>query len=77
MLFVELRFFIFLPIVLLGYWSLRTNRSRKLWLLAASYVFYGAWDWRFLFLIIGSTVLDYFAGRGSPDRRVHGCGASG
>jgi alginate O-acetyltransferase complex protein AlgI len=30
-------------------------------LLIASYVFYGAWDWRFLFLILASTVVDFFA----------------
>jgi len=75
MLFVELRFFLFLPVVLAGYWLvLRTNRSRKVWLTLASYVFYGAWDWRFLVLIWSSTVLDYFAGRGvastaAPGRR--------
>jgi len=31
-------------------------------LLVASYIFYGAWDWRFLFLIFASTVIDYFCG---------------
>jgi alginate O-acetyltransferase complex protein AlgI len=31
-------------------------------LLVASYVFYGAWDWRFLFLICASTVIDYICG---------------
>jgi len=35
---------------------------RKLWLLAASYMFYAAWDWRFLSLIIASTVIDYTVG---------------
>ena len=33
------------------HWFLRSNRTRKLWLLAASYFFYAAWDWRFLGLI--------------------------
>ena len=32
------------------------------WLLAGSYFFYGAWDWRFLGLILASTVIDYFVG---------------
>ena len=60
MLFVELRFFLFLPVVLAGYWLvLRTNRSRKVWLTLASYVFYGAWDWRFLVLIWSSSRHSY------------------
>jgi D-alanyl-lipoteichoic acid acyltransferase DltB (MBOAT superfamily) len=31
-------------------------------LLVASYIFYGAWDWRFLFLLFNSTIIDYFCG---------------
>jgi D-alanyl-lipoteichoic acid acyltransferase DltB (MBOAT superfamily) len=31
-------------------------------LLTASYFFYASWDWRFLFLILFSTILDYFCG---------------
>jgi alginate O-acetyltransferase complex protein AlgI len=62
MLFVELRFLPFFALVLLVHWALRWHTARKWWLLAASYVFYGAWDWRFLGLIIGSTVLDWVTG---------------
>ena len=62
MLFVELRFLPFFALVLLVHWALRAHTARKGWLLAASYVFYGAWDWRFLGLIIASTVLDWIAG---------------
>jgi len=58
--FVEARFFLFFAIVFFVYWLIPGNRSRKLWLLAASYVFYGAWDWRFLLLLIASTGVDYF-----------------
>ena len=63
MLFVEFRFFWFFLIVFSVYWSLRENRSRKIWLLICSYFFYAAWNWKFLFLLIGSSLLDYFVGR--------------
>ncbi len=62
MLFVEFRFFWFFLVVFSVYWSLRENRSRKIWLLLCSYFFYAAWDWRFLFLLMGSSALDYFVG---------------
>jgi alginate O-acetyltransferase complex protein AlgI len=54
------------------HWWLTSHRARKLWLLAASYFFYGAWDWRFLSLIVGSTALDYVVGlrlEGNDDER--------
>jgi D-alanyl-lipoteichoic acid acyltransferase DltB (MBOAT superfamily) len=60
MLFNSINFLLFLPIVLLGANGLPA-RWRNLFLLAASYVFYGAWDWRFLLLLIGTTGIDYFA----------------
>jgi alginate O-acetyltransferase complex protein AlgI len=63
MLFVEFRFFWFFLAVFSVYWSLRENRSRKIWLLLCSYVFYAAWNWKFLFLLMGSSALDYFVGR--------------
>ncbi|MEJ8816958.1 MBOAT family O-acyltransferase [Lacibacter sp. H407] len=64
MLFNSLDFAFFLPIVFVLYWFV-TNK--KLWLqnsmlLLMSYVFYGWWDWRFLFLLLFSTLLDYFSG---------------
>lgn len=64
MLFNSINFAIFLPLVFLLYWFV-TNRSLKLQnilLLVSSYYFYGCWDWRFLFLLIFSTGLDYFTG---------------
>ena len=64
MLFNSLGFAIFLPIVLLLYWFV-TGGKYKLQnnlLLVASYYFYGCWDWRFLFLLVFSTGLDYFTG---------------
>lgn len=60
MVFVESRFFLFFAIVFVTYWLIPSNRGRKLWLLAASYIFYGSWDWRFLLLLIASTSVDYF-----------------
>ena len=62
MLFIEARFVVFFLVVFAVHWGLRTNRSRKVWLLACSYVFYGAWDWRFLSLILVSTSVDYLVG---------------
>lgn len=62
MLFNSISFLVFLPIALLGANTL-PGRWRNLFLLAASYVFYGAWDWRFLLLLWGTTGVDYLAAR--------------
>ncbi|KMQ70425.1 MBOAT family O-acyltransferase [Chryseobacterium koreense] len=64
MLFNSFTFALFLPIVFILYWFV-TNRSLKLQnllLLFASYYFYANWDWRFMFLLIFSTFLDYYTG---------------
>lgn len=61
MLFIESRFFLFFAAVFAIHWLLRGNRLRQLWLLTCSYVFYAAWDWRFLSLILASTLIDYLA----------------
>ena len=61
MLFNSIDFAIFLPIVFILYWFV-TNRNLRLQntlLVAASYVFYGWWDWRFLFLILFTSCMDY------------------
>ena len=62
MLFIEFRFFWFFLAVFAVYWSLRRNESRKTWLLLCSYFFYACWNWKFLFLIMASSALDYFIG---------------
>lgn len=67
MLFNSWVFWVFLPVVLAGYALLR-RRGQNRWLLVASYVFYGWWDWRFLGLLALSTVIDYLAAR-AIDRR--------
>lgn len=62
MLFTQPIFFVFFALVLVLHWYvLRTNRSRKWMLLIASYIFYGWWDPRFLSLIILSTFVDHLA----------------
>ncbi|MBN7799476.1 MBOAT family protein [Algoriphagus aestuariicola] len=64
MLFNSLDFAIFLPIVFILYWFVTNNnlKLQNLLVVAASYFFYGWWDWRFLSLIIFSTVVDYSIG---------------
>ena len=64
MFFNSINFAIFLPIVFFFYWFV-TNKNLKtqnILLISASYFFYACWDWRFLFLLIFSTFLDYFTG---------------
>jgi alginate O-acetyltransferase complex protein AlgI len=63
-LFTELRFLVFFGLVLGVHWALRGDRARKVFLLAASYLFYAGWDWRFLGLILLSTAVDWVAARG-------------
>jgi len=62
MLFNSISFVIFLPLVFICYWSLnkKSPKVQNLFLLIASYYFYACWDYRFLFLLIFSTSLDYF-----------------
>jgi len=64
MLFNSLEFFLFLPIVFFLYWFFfnRNIQLQNILLLVCSYIFYGWWDWRFLSLIAGSTIVDYFIG---------------
>ncbi len=64
MLFNSIDFAIFLPIVFILYWFVfnKNLRLQNFLLLVASYVFYGWWDWRFLSLILFSTIVDYLVG---------------
>tara|TARA_R110002124_G_scaffold6873_2_gene41073 strand:- start:3912 stop:5363 length:1452 start_codon:yes stop_codon:yes gene_type:complete len=63
MLFPTLTFGIFFLIVFTVSWSMRwTPVPRKWFLVAASYFFYGWWDWRFTFLLFGTTLVNYLAG---------------
>jgi len=75
-LFNSLSFLIFLPIVLIGYYSL-AHRGQNYLLLAASLFFYACWDWRFLSLLFITMVVDYFVAdylarlqlEGAPERK--------
>ena len=58
MLFDTPVYFLFLVLVVFLYWRLKW-RSQNVFLLCASYFFYGWWDWRFLLLMIFSTIVDY------------------
>ncbi len=64
MLFNSLDFAIFLPIVFILYWFVANKnlKLQNLLIVVASYVFYGWWDWRFLSLILFSTLVDYTVG---------------
>lgn len=63
MLFNSIAFAFFLPIVFAIYWVAKGKRSiQNVILLLSSYVFYGWWDYRFLFLLGFSTLLDYYSG---------------
>lgn len=64
MLFNSIDFAIFLPIVFALYWFV-TNRNLKLQnllIVVSSFVFYGWWDWRFLFLMVGTASVDFIVG---------------
>ena len=65
MLFNSLDFAIFLPLVFFFYWFIaqKNLKLQNALIVIASYVFYGWWDWRFLSLIIFSTVVDYLVGQ--------------
>jgi D-alanyl-lipoteichoic acid acyltransferase DltB (MBOAT superfamily) len=64
LLFNSLAFALFLPAVFIGYWVLaRRLTAQNLFVLGASYLFYGWWDWRFLSLIFISSLVDYVTGR--------------
>ena len=64
MLFNSFSFLLFLPIVFVLYWWVNKKglQLQNSLLLLASYFFYACWDWRFLFLLLFSTALDYFTG---------------
>ncbi|PHR74623.1 MAG: membrane-bound O-acyltransferase family protein [Lutibacter sp.] len=64
MLFNSIDFAIFLPIVFLLYWFVANKnlKLQNLLIIISSYIFYGWWDWRFLALILFSTLIDYSVG---------------
>ena len=63
MLFNSFEFLIFLPVVFTVYWALvKSQHARNTFIVLASYVFYGWWEWRFLALIIFSTACSFASG---------------
>lgn len=70
--FTDPHFFVFLPIFFSGYAILKGN-ARLIWLLVSSYVFYGYFSWAYAFLLLMSTVVDYFLAlymeKCQPDKR--------
>ena len=68
MLFNSIEFLLFLPTVFILYWFVfnKNIRSQNSLVLISSYVFYGWWDYRFLSLIILSTIVDYIVGLNIP-----------
>lgn len=64
MLFNSYQFlFIFLPVVVVLYWLLPKGYPRLVFLAVVSLVFYGLWDWRYIPLLLGTTLVDYVAGQ--------------
>ena len=63
MLFNSFTFMIFLPVVFLLYWFVfKPLKWQNLLILVASYLFYGWWDWRFLILIVITSLSSYVSG---------------
>ena len=64
MLFNSISFLFFFPVIYILYWFVFKNNLRwqNIMVMMASYYFYSCWDWRFLFLLIFSTVLDFYTG---------------
>lgn len=65
MLFNTIDFAVFMPIIFMMYWFVfnRNVRIQNIFLIIASYFFYACWDWRFLSLIIVSSVVDFVVGK--------------
>lgn len=63
MLFNSLSFLASFSILLLLLWCIPRQRDKKILLLAYSYFFYGCWDYRFLALIVGSSLTDFYIGK--------------
>ena len=64
MLFNSIGFFIFLPICFVLYWAFFAThvKPRNLFILIISYVFYGWWDWRYLFLMSFCSLVSFGCG---------------
>jgi alginate O-acetyltransferase complex protein AlgI len=72
MIFNSLTFVVFFVLVIGAYWSMRSWNARKNLLLAASYLFYGAWNPPFALLLFATTALDFWLAA-----RIHAAGTAG
>ena len=54
--------FLFLPVVVVLFWLIPRGYPRLTFIIVASCVFYGLWDWRYLPLLLGTTLVDWAAG---------------
>ncbi|MBN8807088.1 MAG: MBOAT family protein [Sphingomonas sp.] len=71
MLFPTLTFGLFFLVTFAVVWAAPSNEWRKLLLLVASWYFYGAWDWRFVPLLILSALGNWAVGRALASERTH------
>lgn len=55
--------FVFAPLAIAGFWLIKNNLLRRLWITIASYIFYGYWDWSFTTLMLACTVANFFSAR--------------
>ncbi len=64
MLFNSIIFLVFSILFFSFFWIIKKQKNKLAWvyLVIFSFIFYGWWDWRFIFLIIGSGLIDFFSG---------------
>ncbi len=63
---------VFLPVVVVLYWVIPRGYPRLLFLIAASLLFYGLWDWRYVPLLLATTLVDWVAGHYLAKREAEG-----
>lgn len=63
MVFNSLNFLYFITAVLILYWSFKNERDRNFFLLLSSYFFYIQWEWKYLFLILISSSVDFLCAK--------------
>lgn len=64
MFFNSLEYALFLPVIFILYWFVfkKSYKIQNILLVISSYFFYACWDWRFMFLLAFSTILDFVSG---------------
>jgi len=59
MLFHSVQFFLLFSVTFIGYWLIPQHRLRMLWLLGASFAFYGSWNPWLMFVVVFSAAFDF------------------